>query len=48
MSKKNILLVTSEFPPLPGGIGKHAFDLATSLAELGHNICVFTNARTIA
>jgi glycosyltransferase involved in cell wall biosynthesis len=45
MIPKRLLLVTSEFPPLPGGIGKHAFDLATSLVEMGHLVCVLTNAR---
>ena len=29
---RNILLITSEFPPQPGGIGQHAYDLAHHLA----------------
>lgn len=30
---KNILLVSSEFPPGPGGIGRHAADLSLALAN---------------
>jgi glycosyltransferase involved in cell wall biosynthesis len=40
-----IFIVTSEFPPLPGGIGNHAFSLFTVIGKLGHNIRVFTNSR---
>ncbi|WP_274475869.1 glycosyltransferase family 4 protein [Mangrovimonas aestuarii] len=29
----NILLISSEFPPLPGGIGNHAFHLAKGLSK---------------
>lgn len=31
MNEKSILIVTSEFPPQPGGIGNHAFNLAKHL-----------------
>jgi len=31
--RKKILLITSEFPPQPGGIGQHAYDLAYHLAQ---------------
>lgn len=31
MNEKRILIVTSEFPPQPGGIGNHAFNLAKHL-----------------
>lgn len=31
----DVLLITSEFPPGPGGIGSHAFSLANSLSHKG-------------
>lgn len=39
-----ILIITSEFPPGPGGIGQHAFSLAESLAIHGAVICVLAPA----
>jgi len=39
-------LITSEFPPQPGGIGNHAVHLATSLHKEGYEVTVHTNART--
>ncbi len=44
MRNKNILLVTSEYPPGPGGIGNHAYSLTKALADKGYNIIVITNA----
>ena len=38
MNTKKILIVTSEFPPQPGGIGSHAFNLALNLTK--HNFVV--------
>jgi len=38
-----ILIVASEFPPGPGGIGTHAHQLATELHRLGHEIRVVAN-----
>lgn len=35
-----ILLLSSEFPPGPGGIGQHAYQLATYLTRLGRRIRV--------
>ncbi len=35
-----ILIVASEFPPGPGGIGRHAEALASHLARLGHQVTV--------
>jgi phosphatidyl-myo-inositol dimannoside synthase len=35
-----ILIVTSEFPPGPGGIGNHSYNLAKNLSEKGHDISV--------
>jgi phosphatidylinositol alpha-1,6-mannosyltransferase len=35
-----ILIVASEFPPGPGGIGRHAEALASHLARIGHQVTV--------
>lgn len=37
-----ILLISSEFPPGPGGIGRHAFDLSLALNNKGFSINVFS------
>lgn len=37
-----LLIVSSEFPPGPGGIGTHAFQLARHLAEMGWDLLVLT------
>lgn len=42
---KNILLVASEFPPMPGGIGNHAYCLAQELARLKYSVTVLTEQR---
>lgn len=44
MNYKNILLISSEFPPGPGGIGNHAFSLAKSLAKVGNKVFVVSDA----
>jgi glycosyltransferase involved in cell wall biosynthesis len=48
MSKKtrSVLMVTSEFPPMPGGIGNHAYNLCQYLEKNGYSIKVLTNKRT--
>jgi phosphatidylinositol alpha-1,6-mannosyltransferase len=46
LPKKNILIVTSEFPPQPGGIGKHALDLATALHQEGFKVLVMSDERS--
>ena len=38
---KKILLITSEFPPLTGGIGTYCYQLATAAAKRGHEVTVF-------
>ena len=43
--KKKILLITSEFPPQPGGIGQHAYDLAHHLA-LTEEVVVLSDQRS--
>jgi phosphatidylinositol alpha-1,6-mannosyltransferase len=37
-----ILIISSEFPPGPGGIGKHAADLSLALTRKGYLIHVFS------
>jgi phosphatidylinositol alpha-1,6-mannosyltransferase len=44
MNKKT-LIFTSEFPPLPGGIGNHAYNLAEYLQQQGYQITVITDQR---
>lgn len=46
--KKHILIVTSEFPPQPGGIGTHAYQLAKSLTKHEYNISVLTDQRSVS
>lgn len=45
MVEKNILIISSEFPPQPGGIGKHCFHLASALSDVGYHITVLTDQR---
>lgn len=45
MSKNTILIVTTEFPPLPGGIGNHAFHLAKNLVKNNYRVVVLTELR---
>lgn len=42
---KPVLLLTSEFPPLPGGIGNHACMLAKYLQKNGFEVSVVTDFR---
>lgn len=41
---KKILMISSEFPPGPGGIGQHAFCLVKALASKGFRVRVVTDA----
>ncbi|WP_299114671.1 glycosyltransferase family 4 protein [uncultured Winogradskyella sp.] len=43
--KKHIVLLTSEFPPLPGGIGNHAYNLAEYLQKSGYKVSVIADQR---
>ncbi|MCK0125030.1 glycosyltransferase family 4 protein [Gelidibacter sp. F2691] len=45
MTKKKILIVTSEFPPQPGGIGSHSYYLALFLAKSGYGVTVIADQR---
>lgn len=46
MNNKSILIVTSEFPPQPGGIGNHAYNLATYLKANGCIVKVIADQRS--
>jgi len=46
MNSKKILLITSEFPPQPGGIGNHAYHLAKSFQENGLQVQVISDQRS--
>ena len=46
MIKKRILLVSSEFPPQPGGIGNHALNLAKNLQLLDYDVTVLSDSRS--
>ena len=48
MSLDSILLLTTEFPPQPGGIGNHAFHLAKGLQKHGRSVTVICDARSKA
>lgn len=45
---KKILIITSEFPPQPGGIGTHASHLASALTKAGHEVSVITDQRSVS
>lgn len=42
---RNILIVSSEFPPQPGGIGNHAYNLAKALNIQNYDVTVLTELR---
>ncbi|WP_460219692.1 glycosyltransferase family 4 protein [Psychroserpens sp. MEBiC05023] len=44
-SCKHIVIVTSEFPPQPGGIGNHAYHLALSLSQNDFKVTVIADQR---
>ena len=45
-NSRNILIVSSEFPPQPGGIGNHAYNFAKQLQLNDCNITVLTDTRS--
>ena len=47
VKSKKILLITSEFPPLPGGIGNHAYLLSKYLKQSNYEISILTDYRSI-
>jgi len=42
IKNKKILFISSEFPPGPGGLGEHAFQISQGLNELGWEITIIT------
>lgn len=46
LHSKRILIVTTEFPPLPGGIGTHAYQLARHLSDKGCEVRVIADQRS--
>lgn len=45
--QKKILIVTSEFPPQPGGIGNHAYNLAYNISMQGYDVSVIADQRSL-
>lgn len=45
MAYRSIVIACSEFPPMPGGIGNHAFNMARQLSEGNRHVEVITNQR---
>lgn len=43
MSLASLLIISSEFPPGPGGIGHHAYSLAMQLHKCGYQVTVLAN-----
>ena len=43
--RKKILLIASEFPPEPGGIGNHAYNLAKQFTYNGYDVSVIADHR---
>lgn len=46
MSLSKISIFTSEFPPQPGGIGNHSYNLAQGLTDHGYEVIVLTDRRS--
>ena len=42
--KNKILIISSEFPPGPGGIGNHAFNLSNGLSKRGYEVIINTKS----
>jgi len=42
--KNNVLIISSEFPPGPGGIGSHAFNLSNGLSKRGYKVIINTKS----
>ena len=40
--KNKILIISSEFPPGPGGIGNHAFNISNELTKRGYGVIINT------
>ena len=42
--KNKILFISSEFPPGPGGIGNHAYNISNELTKRGYKIIINTKS----
>lgn len=47
MKSNRILLITSEFPPQPGGIGTHAYQLGKALTSEGKTVTILCDQRSV-
>jgi len=45
LPRKKVIIVTSEFPPGPGGIGDHAYNLSEQLVENNFDVIVLSELR---
>ena len=43
----NLLFITFEFPPQPGGIGTYTYEIAKHLAEFGHDVTMLAYSHAI-
>ena len=43
---KNMLIVTSEFPPEPGGIGNHSYNIAKQLSMNNYSVTIICDQRS--
>ncbi|MBU1564575.1 MAG: glycosyltransferase family 4 protein [Proteobacteria bacterium] len=43
--KMNILIVSIDYPPVPGGISAHVYELSKAFAKAGHRVAVITRRR---
>jgi len=41
----NILMISIDYPPVPGGISAHAYELTKAMAKAGHKVAVVTRRR---
>ncbi len=41
----NILMVSIDYPPVPGGISAHVYELSQALSKAGHQVTVITRRR---
>ncbi|MBW1650252.1 MAG: glycosyltransferase family 4 protein [Deltaproteobacteria bacterium] len=42
----NIIMVSIDFPPIPGGISAHVYELSKALTKLGHKVTIITRRNT--
>ena len=46
INKQKVLIVSSEFPPEPGGIGNHAYNIAKQLSMNNYTVTVVCDQRS--